>query len=131
MFPFTAGSTTTDTTTHYTLTTTATNSSLDYDAGYAKIYGYQAGQSIWTQGNLKITGAQLGTKLNSDFTLEMQIFKDTGFTSLSGITEHTLFSIGDAADATGGLWLYYDVGDGKLSLVVTNSSTAINSGTRT
>ena len=59
----------------------------------------------------------------------MQIFKDTGFTSLSGITEHTLFSIGDAADATGGLWLYYDVGDGKLSLVVTNSFTAINSGT--
>jgi len=129
VFPFTTGSTTTDTTTHYTLTTTATNSSLDYDAGYAKIYGYQAGQSTWTQGNLKITGAQLGTKLNSDFTLEMQIFKDTGFTSLSGITEHTLFSIGDAADATGGLWLYYDVGDGKLSLVVTNSSTSINSGT--
>ena len=129
VFPFTTGSTTTDTTTHYTLTTAATNSSLDYDGGYAKIYGYQTGQSTWTQANLKVTGAQLGTKLNSDFTLEMQIFKDTNFTAVSGITEHTLFSIGDAADATGGLWLYYDVGDGKLSLVVTNSSTAINSGT--
>ena len=128
VFPFTTGSTTTDTTTHYTLTTEATNSSLDYDGGYAKIYGYQTGQSTWTQGNLKVTGAQLGTKLNSDFTLEMQIFKDTNFTAVSGITEHTLFSIGDASDATGGLWLYYDVSTGKLSLIVTNSSTAINSG---
>ena len=128
IFPFTTGSTTTDTAAHYTLTTTSTGSSLDYDGGFAKIYGYQTGQSTWTQGNLKVTGTQLGTKLNSDFTLEMQIFKDTGFTAVSGITQHTLFSIGDAADTTGGLWLYYNVADGKLSLVVTNDSTAVNSG---
>ena len=36
-------------------------------------------------------------------------------------------NIGDATDATGGLWLYYDDSSGKLELVVTNSSTAINS----
>ena len=129
IFPFTTGSTTTDTTTHYTLTTTSTGSSLDYDGGFAKIYGYQDGESTWTQGNLKVTGTQLSDKLDSNFLIEMQIFKDTSFTSLSGITENTLLSIGDAADGTGGLWLYYDLADGKLALVVTNNSTSINSGT--
>lgn len=128
IFPFNTGSTTTDTTGHYTLTTESTSGSLDYDGGYAKIYGYQTGQSTWTRGNLKVTGAQLGTKLNGNWTAEMQIFKDTNFTAVSGITQHTLFSIGDATDATGGLWLYYNVADGKLSLVVTNNSTTINAG---
>ena len=62
IFPFNTGSTTTDTTGHYTLTTESTSGSLDYNGGYAKIYGYQTGQSTWTRGNLKVTGAQLGTK---------------------------------------------------------------------
>ena len=39
----------------------------------------------------------------------------------------TLVNIGDATVSTGGLWLYYDLGNGELQLVVTNNTTAINS----
>ena len=35
-------------------------------------------------------------------------------------TQASLISIGDATDATGGLWLYYDLNTGYLELVVTN-----------
>ena len=35
-------------------------------------------------------------------------------------------SIGDATSATGGLWIYYDISDGKLKTIVTNNSTTVN-----
>ena len=125
IFPFTAGSNV-DTTGHYTLTSTSTSNSITYADNVAKIYGYQTGQTSWTQANLQITSAQLGTKLADDWTFEMMVYKDSTATSLSQ-TQHSLLAIGDASVATGGLWLYYDVSSGRLELVVTNSSTALNS----
>ena len=47
-------------------------------------------------------------------------------TLIHTVKHNKLVSIGDAAEATGGLWLYYDRGNGKLELVVTNSTTTIN-----
>ena len=44
----------------------------------------------------------------------MMIFKNSATTAVSGITQHTLIAIGDAEEATGGLWLYYDVSRWKL-----------------
>ena len=125
LFPFTAGSTA-DTTTTYTLTSTSTSNSITYADNVAKINGYQTGQTSWTQANLQITSAQLGTKLASDFTIEMMVYKDSTVTSVSP-TQQTLIGIGDAEVATGGLWLYYDISGGKLELVITNSSTKLNS----
>ena len=125
LFPFTAGSTA-DTTTAYTLTSTSTSNSITYADNVAKINGYQTGQTSWTQANLQITSAQLGTKLDSDFTIEMMIYKDSTVTSVSP-TQQTLIAIGDAEVATGGLWLYYDISGGKLELAITNSSTKLNS----
>ena len=55
----------------------------------------------------------------------MMVYKDSTTTSVSP-TQHSLLSIGDAV-STGGLWLYYDVSSGKLELVVTNNTTALNS----
>ncbi|AGH26529.1 hypothetical protein CPPG_00213 [Cyanophage P-RSM1] len=126
IFPFTGGSQV-DTTSHYTLTSTSTNNSITYADDVAKINGYATGQSTWTQSNLQITSAQLGARLNSDFTIEMMIFKNSATTAVSGITQHSLIAIGDAEEATGGLWLYYDVSSGYLELVITNGSTKINS----
>ena len=125
LFPFTAGSTA-DSTTAYTLTSTSTSNSITYADNVAKINGYQTGQTSWTQANLQITSAQLGTKLASDFTIEMMVYKDSTVTSVSP-TQQTLIGIGDAEVATGGLWLYYDISGGKLELVITNSSTKLNS----
>ena len=125
IFPFTGGSQV-DTTSHYTLTSTSTNNSITYADDVAKINGYATGQSTWTQSNLQITSAQLGARLNSDFTVEMMVFKNSATTAVSGITQHTLIAIGDAEEATGGLWLYYDVSSGYLELVITNGSTKIN-----
>ncbi len=124
IFPFTSGAIT-DTTGHYTLTNTNTSGSVTLADNVAKIYGYQTGQSTWTQGNLQITSAQLGTRLNDSWTLEMMLYKDSTVTSLSQ-TIQTIFAIGDAEDATGGLWLYYDTSSGNLELKVTNSSTKLN-----
>ena len=128
IFPFTGGSQV-DTTSHYTLTSTSTNNSITYANDVAKIHGYATGQTTWTQGNLAISSAQLGARLNSDFTIEMMIYKDTNTSSLTGgsITQHSLIAIGDAEEATGALWLYYDVSSGYLELVVTNGSTKLNS----
>ena len=38
----------------------------------------------------------------------------------------TLVAIGDAEEATGGIWMYYDLSSGRLELVVTNNTTKIN-----
>ena len=78
-------------------------------------------------GAIKFTGTDLGTKLDDDWTLEFMLHKDADETNDHSQTEQTLFAIGDATDSTGGLWLYYDIGNGKLELVVTNNTTAVNS----
>ena len=128
IYTFDSGSTT-DTTGHYTLTTQTTTNSVTYADNVAKIYGYDpsGNTATWVNAHQKVTGAQLGTKLDGDWTLEFMLYKNyTGNGTLSQ-TEHTLVAIGDASGATGGLWLYYDIGTGKLELVVTNNTTTINS----
>ena len=125
IYTFESGSTA-DITTHYTLTSTSTSNSITYADNVAKINGYQTGQTSWTQANLAVDGTNLGTTLASDFTIEMMIYKDASTTSVSP-TQQSLIAIGDAEVATGGLWLYYDTSSGKLELVITNSSTKLNS----
>ena len=125
LFPFTSGSVV-DTTGHYTLNSVSTSQSVSLTDNVAKINGYQTGQSSWTNAHLKVTGAQLGTRLDSNWTFEMMVYKDSTTTSVSP-TQHSLLSVGDATVSTGGLWLYYDVSSGKLELVVTNNTTALNS----
>ena len=55
------------------------------------------------------------------------LYKDGSNYRSNSQTQYTLLNIGDATDATGGLWLYYDHANGKLELVVTNNTTSINS----
>ncbi|AXF41237.1 virion structural protein [Cyanophage S-TIM4] len=128
IFPFTSGSNA-DTTGHYTLTSTSTNNSITYADNVAKIYGYNpaGSNSTWVNSHLKITSAQLGTKLNENWTIEFGLYKEASSSQTLSQTQQTLVSIGDAEDATGGLWLYYDVSSGKLELVVTNNTTKLNS----
>ena len=128
IFPFTSGSNA-DTTGHYTLTSTSTTNSITYADNVAKIYGYNpaGSNSTWVNSHLKITSAQLGTKLAGDWTIEFALYKEASSSGTLSQTQHTLVSIGDAENATGGLWLYYDVSNGKLELVVTNNTTKINS----
>ena len=128
IFPFTSGSNA-DTTGHYTLTSTSTTNSITYADNVAKIYGYNpaGSNSTWVNSHLKITAAQLGTKLADDWTIEFALYKEASSSGTLSQTQHTLVSIGDAENATGGLWLYYDVSNGKLELVVTNNTTKINS----
>ena len=128
IFPFTSGSNA-DTTGHYTLTSTSTTNSITYADNVAKIYGYNpaGSNSTWVNSHLKITSAQLGTKLAGDWTIEFALYKEASSSGTLSQTQHTLVSIGDAENATGGLWLYYDVSSGKLELVVTNNTTKINS----
>ena len=118
----------TDKTGHYTLTTLSATDSVKYESGLAKIYGYDptGSNSTWINGAIKIPGTQLTTKLDADWTLEFMLYKEAANSQTLSQTQQTLVNIGDATDATGGLWLYYDAG-GRLELVVTNNSTAINS----
>ena len=55
------------------------------------------------------------------------LYKDGSNYRSNSQTQYTLLNIGDATDATGGLWLYYDHANGKLELVVTNNTSTINS----
>ena len=118
----------TDTTGHYTLTTLSATDSVKYEGGLAKIYGYDpsGSNSTWVNGAIKILGTELTTKLDADWTLEFMLYKDATNSQTLSQTQQTLVNIGDATDATGGLWLYYAAG-GRLELVVTNNSTTINS----
>ena len=81
----------------------------------------------WVNGAIKVVGTDLGTKLDGDFTIEFMLHKDADETNDHSQTEQTLIAIGDASDSTGGLWMYYDIGNGKLELIVTNNSNTINS----
>ena len=95
--------------------------SLTFDAATVSSVG------DWVNGAIKVPAASLGTKLNDNWTLEFMLYKDGSNYRSNSQTQYTLLNIGDATDATGGLWLYYDHANGKLELVVTNNSTTINS----
>ncbi len=129
VLPFTTGATqATDITGHYTPSIVETGDSVRFLADYAFIQGYQtASPSSWENATVKILGSELGTKLNDDWTLEFMIYKNGSEYQSFSQTQYTLVSIGDATDATGGLWLYYDESSGRLELVVTNDTTSINS----
>ena len=129
LFDFTTGADqTTDITGHYTPTILQAGDSVRFLADYAFIQGYQtASPSVWENAAIKIPAASLGTKLNDNWTLEFMLYKNGSEYQSHSQTQYTLLNIGDATDATGGLWLYYDDTSGKLELVVTNNSTAINS----
>ena len=81
-----------------------------------------ASPSVWENANIKITAAQLGTKLNDDWTCEFMVYKNGSEYNTHSQTQVTLMAIGDATVSTGGLWLYYDLSSGKLELVVTNNT---------
>ena len=129
LFDFTTGGNqTTDITGHYTPTILQAGDSVRFLANYAFIQGYQtASPSTWENAAIKIPAASLGTILNDSWTLEFMLYKNGSEYQSHSQTQYTLLNIGDATDATGGLWLYYDDSSGKLELVITNSATAINS----
>jgi hypothetical protein len=129
LFDFTTGGNqTTDITGHYTPNILQAGDSVRFLADYAFIQGYQtASPSTWENAAIKIPAATLGATLANDWTLEFMLYKNGSEYQSHSQTQYTLLNIGDATDATGGLWLYYDDSSGKLELVVTNSATAINS----
>ncbi len=134
---FTFDSDLSDVTEHHTLTTIGLGGSIERDAdGYLKIFGFQTGQStIHENSAAKIAGTSLGDALANDFTIDFLLYKDdtNGNAETLVANQQTLFSIGDASDTTGGLWLYYNTdgsaNDGRIEMAVTNSSTAFSGAT--
>ena len=118
----------TDKTGHYTLETLSATDSVKYEGGYAKIFGFNpaGSNSAWVNGAIKVPGNVLEEKLGDDWTIEFMLHKDATNSQTLSQTQQTLIAIGDATDATGGLWMYYDISSGKLELVVTNNTTTIN-----
>ena len=95
--------------------------------GIAKIFARDvATPANWVNAYIQVPSSELGSKLGDNWTLEFMLYHDATNSDTHSQTQQTLVSIGDAAEATGGLWLYYDRGNGKLELVVTNSTTTIN-----
>ena len=131
IFEFGQTDSATDTTGHYTPTligNDATDSLTLSGDGYAKFFGKDvAVPANWENAAIKFAAADLGTKLNEDWTIEFMLYKDATNSDTHSQTQQTLLSIGDATDATGGLWFYYDINNGQLELVVTNNTTALNS----
>ena len=118
----------TDTTGHHTPVGFGTGGSFLVDSGAAKIFGYQTGQSsTWENAYLKIPAATLGQKFAGDWTVEFFVYKDSASSQTLSQSVQTLFGIGGAQDATGGLWLGYDMVSGELQLVISNEVTALNS----
>ena len=121
----------TDTTGHYAPTligNDATEALALVGDGLAKLFAYDiATPANWENAAVKFDAADLGTKLGDDWTLEFMLYKDSANTQTHSQTQQTLVSIGDATNATGGLWLYYDMSSGYLELIVTNNTTTINS----
>ena len=89
---------------------------------------FDAANSVndWVNGAIKVPGNVLEEKLGDDWTIEFMLHKDATNSQTLSQTQQTLVAIGDATDATGGLWMYYDNSSGKLELVVTNNTTTIN-----
>ena len=121
----------TDTTEHYTLTSVGATNAITYADDRAKIFGYNPAGSnaTWVNSYLKVTSAQLGTRLGDDWTIEFFIYRSSTDSQTLSQTGQTLVGIGGSKDATGGLWLGYDISSGKLQLAVTNSSTQLGNGT--
>ena len=119
-----------DITGHYTLVTGATTNSVTLADNMAKIYGYNpaGSNSSWVNAYLSVSNTQLGTKLGDDWTLEFFIHKKSTESQTLSQGFQTLVGIGGAQDATGGLWLGYNTSNGKLTFVVTNSTTTIAAG---
>ena len=123
-----------DSTSHYTPTAIGNGATDSLDVvgdGIVKFFGRDiATPANWDNAAIKFPSAQLGTKLDGNWTIEFMIYKDSANTDTHSQTEQTLLAIGDATDATGGLWLYYDVsgagGIGSLTLVIANNTTTIN-----
>ncbi|AMO42876.1 virion structural protein [Cyanophage S-RIM50] len=125
-----------DVTEHHTLSTIGLSGSTVRENSILKIYGFQTGQStIWENSAAKIAGTSLGNALSEDFTVDFLIYKDdaNGYAETLVSAQQTLFAIGDATDATGGLWLYYvtdgSANDGRIELVVANNSSTISGST--
>lgn len=131
IFEFGETDSATDKTGHYTPTligNDATDSLTLSGDGYAKFFGKDvAVPANWENAAIKFAAADLGTKLNGDWTIEFMLYKDATNSDTHSQTQQTLFAIGDATDTTGGLWFYYDINNGQLELVVTNNTTALNS----
>ena len=112
---------------HHTPVGFGTGGSFLVESGVAKIFGYQTGQSsTWENSYLKIPAATLGQKLGGDWTIEFFLYKDSTSSQTLSQSVQTLFGIGGAQDATGGLWMGYDMGSGELQLVISNATTALN-----
>jgi len=131
IFEFDETDAATDKTGHYTPTligNNATDSLTLVGDGVAKLFGKDiATPANWENAAIQFTSASLGTKLSDDWTLEFMLYKDATNSQTHSQTQQTLVAIGDATDATGGLWMYYDISSGKLELVVTDNTTALNS----
>ena len=131
IFEFGETDSATDKTGHYTPTligNDSTDSLTLAGDGYAKFFGKDiVTPANWENAAIKFAAADLGTKLNEDWTIEFMLYKDATNSDTHSQTQQTLLAIGDATDATGGLWFYYDISNGQLELVVTNNTTALNS----
>ena len=123
----------TDKTGHYTPVAIGDDAtaSLEFSGGLAKLYGRDTGTPAnWENAAIKYPSSQLGTLFGNDWTIQFMLYHENASSDTHSQTEQTLLAIGDATDATGGLWLYYDrtgAGpSGSLTLVVTNNTTSIN-----
>ena len=131
IFEFAETDSATDKTGHYTPTligNDATDALALVGDGVAKLLGEDvANPGTWENAAIKFEAADLGTKLNDDWTLEFMLYKDAANSQTQSQTQQTLVAIGDATVSTGGLWFYYDMSSGQLELVVTNNTTSLNS----
>ena len=116
-----------DSTGHYTPVGFGTGGSLLVDENVAKIYGYQplVGTTPWENAYVKIPGTELASTLDNDWTLEFFLYKPAAESQTLSQGYQTLVGIGGARDATGGLWLGYDMTTGELQLSVQNNTTAL------
>jgi len=132
IFDFSQTDTATDKTNHYTANlqgNDATDALTFVGDGVGKLFGRDvANPSNWTNANINISGASLSNVFANNWTLEFMIYKDATNSATLSQTQQTLFSVGDATDSTGGMWMYYDMSSGRLELVVTNNGNSINSG---
>ena len=100
---------------------------------YLRFFGYQSGNAatVWENSAAKILGTSLGSALGENFVIDFFIYKDddNGNAETLAADQQTLLAIGDATDATGGLWLYYNTdgaNDGRIELVIANNTTQIS-----
>ena len=126
IIPFTTDAS--DITGHHTPTAVSASGGHTIADGMLKIYGHASGNNAtWDNSYLKIPASSVANKLNGDWTLQFFIYKDSTKSQTLSQNVQTLIGIGGAQDATGGLWLGYDTGNtGKLQMVISNSTTALN-----